>query len=476
MTALVNQVLAGRLPNVYYEFVSLETLRLLPSYKALCPVDWLVTSGTPSYRQYCPPQHPASPRGTASSAAEVAAAAELHNALAVERFNAGKAARPSAQQGSSVAPSAGAGGSKSKSRNRRDRKARREQQQQQHDVQTRSLAEMECAETTVNGEEEQPRVSRQSKLGGLSEDEKLRLARSLGQQGFNAICCAWGKVQEPASLRALATLLGPSSQLVEVGFCRLDCKDLPQEWGFEPGSLPPLGASPDALVHHTLLDLHDSLGSAGQVPLPPQLVTVSAAGSCANGYATSSGCGAGSRGSSPGRTGDGHLSGPLAEQLGGLQLAQGMRVKEVVEVKNTCPFGVNQHRGQRGSPAELYLLSDRGPRHDVKPEWVPQLQLHMLCAGTRTALLVSRSATKGLHVFRMARDDDYLQLMLRVLSRFWSEFVQRQRQPPQDMFSSWAHYHRLLQQTVLIARSAELALRASSSRTPYGDDCRLFLD
>ncbi len=198
--------------------------------------------------QYCPPQHPASPRGTASSAAEVAAAAELHNALAVERFNAGKAARPSgspplphrhwcapgqpegaavghapslnragsgqtstvangglalghsgdagscgcgrhaAQQGSSVAPSAGAGGSKSKSRNRRDRKARREQQQQQHDVQTRSLAEMECAETTVNGEEEQPRVSRQSKLGGLSEDEKLRLARSLGQQG-GCNCC-----------------------------------------------------------------------------------------------------------------------------------------------------------------------------------------------------------------------------------------------------------------------------------------------
>lgn len=28
-----------------------------------------------------------------------------------------------------------------------------------------------------------------------------------------------------------------------------------------------------------------------------------------------------------------------------------------------------------------FTVADRGPRQGVPPEWVPQLQLHMLCAG-----------------------------------------------------------------------------------------------
>lgn len=28
-----------------------------------------------------------------------------------------------------------------------------------------------------------------------------------------------------------------------------------------------------------------------------------------------------------------------------------------------------------------YAVADRGPRQEVPPEWVPQLQLHMLCTG-----------------------------------------------------------------------------------------------
>ena len=119
-----------------------------------------------------------------------------------------------------------------------------------------------------------------------------------------------------------------------------------QEWGFEPGTLPPLGASPDALVHHTLLGINDSLTAAGQVPLPPQLGTMcdKVAGSYTNGYATSAGGGAGSTGYPSGDSNHGHSIGLLGEQLQELHLAQELPVVEVVEVKNTCPFGVNQHR------------------------------------------------------------------------------------------------------------------------------------
>ena len=37
-------------------------------------------------------------------------------------------------------------------------------------------------------------------------------------------------------------------------------------------------------------------------------------------------------------------------------------------------------RGGRLRTSEL-AVADRGPRQAVLPEWVPQLQLHMLCAG-----------------------------------------------------------------------------------------------
>ena len=40
----------------------------------------------------------------------------------------------------------------------------------------------------------------------------------------------------------------PSAQ---VGLCLLDpAADLPPEWGFSRGDLPPIGASPDAMLRH----------------------------------------------------------------------------------------------------------------------------------------------------------------------------------------------------------------------------------
>lgn len=42
----------------------------------------------------------------------------------------------------------------------------------------------------------------------------------------------------------------------------------------------------------------------------------------------------------------------------------------------------------------------------------PHSHLHCPSAGTRSGLLVSRSATKGLRIFRMLRDDELLHMML----------------------------------------------------------------
>lgn len=181
------------------------------------------------------------------------------------------------------------------------------------------------------------------------EEAKLRYARYLGALGLGAVRCAWGSAQEGSTLLALMRLL-PGSRLGEVGLCCLEAADLPPEWGFAPGSLPPLGASPDGIIHH-----------CG----PP--AAAAAAAAVLDGPAA---------------------GGELEAALAGLALEDRARccvgvagLTEVVEVKNTCPFGTSTRRGGNGKVKSGFVVSDRGPRDQVPPEWVPQLQLHMLAAG-----------------------------------------------------------------------------------------------
>lgn len=50
-----------------------------------------------------------------------------------------------------------------------------------------------------------------------------------------------------------------------------------------------------------------------------------------------------------------------------------------------------------------YVQNDRGPVSGVWPLWVPQLQAHMAAAGAFSGLLLSRSPTRGVRLFRMYR-------------------------------------------------------------------------
>ena len=61
---------------------------------------------------------------------------------------------------------------------------------------------------------------------------------------------AWGSTQEASALFSVMHLF-PDSQLEEVGLCWVDpTSQIPAEWGFQAGDLPPLGASPDGLIRH----------------------------------------------------------------------------------------------------------------------------------------------------------------------------------------------------------------------------------
>lgn len=163
------------------------------------------------------------------------------------------------------------------------------------------------------------------------EAAKLTKARSLQSMGLSEVRCAWGSAQEASSLAMLCHLFKDKT-LFEVGLLALEDTYVENMYGFGPHQLPPLGATPDGMLVHKVCDEEESS-----------------------------------------------------------RLFYTLEECEVVEIKNTCPFSVssNQKRKTR------FSVRDAGPRERCDPLFVPQLQFHMLCSGANSALLVSRSATKG---------------------------------------------------------------------------------
>lgn len=265
-----------------------------------------------------------------------------------------------------------------------------------------------------------------------------------------AVRCAWGKAQEASSLSVLLSLY-PDCMVHEVGLCLVDPAELQLRYGFSLGHLPPMGASPDGLLQRPCCvgqraDKEAPPGSprSALVDLLEQLDHMDLGGRLAQQdvLATSAG------------TEDGVL--------------------EVVEIKNTCPFGKPRKR----SFSEDYGLFDQGPRAQVPPTWVPQLQMEMLAAKTERAVLVTRSATKGVTVFRMERDDAYIKDMLSVLGYLHKTYVLPRRPPGGQPYKALgAQYTQFVQHTKRVAKAAVVEMHdANAHRFAPARNMRLLLD
>eukprot|EP00877_Chromochloris_zofingiensis_P010471 jgi/Chrzof1/5678/Cz16g11120.t1 len=144
-----------------------------------------------------------------------------------------------------------------------------------------------------------------------------------------------------------------------------------------------------------------------------------------------------------------------------------VQIPEVVEVKNHCPFVFrHKRRGVKGTTRVCYSLKDTGPRDRLLPQWVPQLQLHMLATGCMSALLVSRSASQGIRVFRVFRSEFFINSMLRILVRLQQEHVQTGVMPKSCSFLGDSGHSELVRETVRIAQQAQLVLDCTDVAVP----------
>jgi len=224
----------------------------------------------------------------------------------------------------------------------------------------------------------------------FARDRRLR-ARA-GQQYVSG---AWGKTQEAAALFAPHAAAGPAAPpLEEAGLFWLEPGPLEAAFGLPPGSLPPMGASPDALLRHgganrapgrpapAAAAAHAACAEVGPVAAAPGLTA--AAGRCGGADAG----GAATAGAGP-ATAVAAGGAAAADAGGGLLLRSAGEVLEPVEVKSVCPFRLRTRRSRKGHRTSVYGIADRGPMQQAcaparaAPMSVCRMRAWMGCALSR---------------------------------------------------------------------------------------------
>lgn len=132
-----------------------------------------------------------------------------------------------------------------------------------------------------------------------------------------------------------------------------------------------------------------------------------------------------------------------------------------------------QEAGQKGRGR--WVCCDSGPRAAVPVQYVPQLQLEMLCTGLQSALLVSRSATRGTHIFRMWRSDRYCALLLCVAAAFYQEVRHQRRAPRRSFFAGLPAFQEYCRLTLDLKQRTPLLCHLAPGDSPFDQSQPLFL-
>jgi hypothetical protein len=147
---------------------------------------------------------------------------------------------------------------------------------------------------------------------------------------------------------------------------------------------------------------------------------------------------------------------PLGASPDALLYHPDTEIWEAVEVKNVCPFGATHKR-------KMFRLVEAPPADHLRPEWVPQIQLHMACTDTQSAILVSRSVTNGSRIFRVERSNEYIDCMKRVLQLLWTVYITKNKSSPRNIFFDHQEYQRLLKLTLQCMKQSKVIIETCDS-------------
>lgn len=282
--------------------------------------------------------------------------------------------------------------------------------------------------------------------------KKKRTPEEVARGGIVSVRMAWGNAAEAAALRSLASALSSALQEAEGKGGRRQHEELfrCERWGrgAEAGAKKKEEAEkPSSPAPSPSLSSSVTLEEVGMLLVSDEALRDLLAGEGGEGEG---GDGLSSLPLPPLAASPDALARHRMSSSGEKEEKEEASWLEPVEVKCVCPFrlvGRNSARRSGGrafddkngggeansgvgnsgvnssSPFARFELSDPGPRALPPASAVPQLQLQMLACGSRSALLVSHSATRGSRVWRVARDDAFLRRMLAVASRAFERHV-----------------------------------------------------
>lgn len=252
-------------------------------------------------------------------------------------------------------------------------------------------------------------------------EDQNPMYRDLGRSNPQSARMAWGSIQEATAVLAAVNYffhIGTASIVTEIGMCPLEATDLPISFSevdiwLKENTLPPIGASPDALVYHMN-------GTCEVLEVK-----------CSSPFVYS------------------HQHDAQLHRKDG------------------------KETNRKGDKSSLMTVSYRPFSSDIRPWHMPQLQLEILCAGTTctSALLVTLSAFNGANIHRIKRDDEYILQMLTWIRKFYIRYVKSSSNlsefpeiPPMDYFHNEPNYDLFLDKTLQLAASAELVTHIDQSR------------
>jgi len=104
---------------------------------------------------------------------------------------------------------------------------------------------------------------------------------------------------------------------------------------------------------------------------------------------------------------------------------------EVLSVVSMCPF--ERVLPESSSQKVEYMVVDRPPESTIPPWMYPQIQFQIYCAGIKTtsAIVIFYSPTGGMNLFRVQKNQVYVDHMLTYVHLFKKQFAQS---PPPDNF------------------------------------------
>jgi len=122
-------------------------------------------------------------------------------------------------------------------------------------------------------------------------------------------------------------------------------------------------------------------------------------------------------------------------------------VEKLVEVKSICPFVYISSR-------QSFAREHRPPADSVLPWWLPHLQWDLFFEDVQEACMVSQSATRGMNIFTVKRNDEYVRLMLSLVRDFYHQFVLSGEAPPTNFFWDRPEHQRFIKMTLQMAEQS----------------------